>query len=232
MTSSLARSADAMGDVIAGDIEHLAVLSDAPEQDMCMGMAGVMVIDGDPVELVSRSASICCIRSRVRPRKVGQCRRQSSAATMKRNWWRSARPRSMKARPSASFSLGGIGAALCAICAVPHRVRGNADARRPPCSPYPDLRAARGARCGLSFTTRAFTVPAAPACGHRSRPGSGAPTFKPQRRLGTATAGIEPASSLPGFHQLIWIATGAPDRLVNFTDETDRPATRRANPPP
>ena len=43
--------ADAMGDVVAGDVEDLAVVEHAPDDDMGVGMAGVVVIDRDPVEL-------------------------------------------------------------------------------------------------------------------------------------------------------------------------------------
>ena len=43
--------ADAVGDVVAGDVEGLAVVGDAPDDDVGVGMAGVVVIDRDPVEL-------------------------------------------------------------------------------------------------------------------------------------------------------------------------------------
>ena len=39
-----------MGDVVAGDVEDLAVVGDAPDDDVGVGMAGVVVIDRDPVE--------------------------------------------------------------------------------------------------------------------------------------------------------------------------------------
>ena len=42
--------ADAMGDVVAGDVENLAVVGDAPDHDVGVGMAGVVMVDGDPVE--------------------------------------------------------------------------------------------------------------------------------------------------------------------------------------
>ena len=43
--------ADAVGDIVAGDVEGLAVIGDAAHEDMGVGMAGVVVIDRDPVEL-------------------------------------------------------------------------------------------------------------------------------------------------------------------------------------
>ncbi len=43
--------ADAMGDVIPSDVEHLAVVGDPAHQDVGMRMAGVVVIDRDPFEL-------------------------------------------------------------------------------------------------------------------------------------------------------------------------------------
>lgn len=39
-----------MSDVVAGDIEGLAVLSDAPHDDMGVGVASVVMVDPDPVE--------------------------------------------------------------------------------------------------------------------------------------------------------------------------------------
>ena len=43
--------ADAMGDVVASDVEDLAVIGKAPDDNVGMRMAGVVMIDGDPVEL-------------------------------------------------------------------------------------------------------------------------------------------------------------------------------------
>ena len=40
-----------MGDVVAGDVEGLAVVGDAPNDDVGVRVAGVVVIDRDPVEL-------------------------------------------------------------------------------------------------------------------------------------------------------------------------------------
>lgn len=42
--------ADAMGDVVAGDVQDLAVIGDAAHQDVGVRMTGVVVVDGDPVE--------------------------------------------------------------------------------------------------------------------------------------------------------------------------------------
>ena len=43
--------ANAVGDIVAGDIEGLAVLGDAAQEDMGVRVAGVVVVDRDPVEL-------------------------------------------------------------------------------------------------------------------------------------------------------------------------------------
>ena len=43
--------ANAVGDVVAGDVEGLAVVGDAAHEDMGVRVAGVVVIDRDPVEL-------------------------------------------------------------------------------------------------------------------------------------------------------------------------------------
>ena len=42
--------ADAVGDVVAGDVEYLPVVGDAAQQDVGVRVAGVVVIDRDPVE--------------------------------------------------------------------------------------------------------------------------------------------------------------------------------------
>src|SRR5207244_12337075 len=42
--------ADAMGDVVAGDIEDAAVIEHAADDDVGVGMAGVVMVDRDPVE--------------------------------------------------------------------------------------------------------------------------------------------------------------------------------------
>jgi hypothetical protein len=43
--------ADAVGDIVARDIENLPVIGHATDHDMGVGMAGVVVIDRDPIEL-------------------------------------------------------------------------------------------------------------------------------------------------------------------------------------
>ena len=43
--------ANAVGDIVAGDVEGLAVVGDAAHDDMGVRVAGVVVIDRDPVEL-------------------------------------------------------------------------------------------------------------------------------------------------------------------------------------
>jgi hypothetical protein len=43
--------ANAVGDVVAGDVEGLAVLRDAAQEDMGVRVTGVVVIDRYPVEL-------------------------------------------------------------------------------------------------------------------------------------------------------------------------------------
>lgn len=42
---------DAMGDVVAGDVEDLAVVGNAPKHHVSVGMPGVVMVDRDPVEL-------------------------------------------------------------------------------------------------------------------------------------------------------------------------------------
>ena len=45
--------ANAKGDIVAGDVEGLAVVGDTAQEDMGVRVAGVVVIDRDPVELRS-----------------------------------------------------------------------------------------------------------------------------------------------------------------------------------
>ena len=42
--------ADAMGDVVSGNVEDAAVIEDAADDDVGVGMAGVVMVDRDPVE--------------------------------------------------------------------------------------------------------------------------------------------------------------------------------------
>ena len=42
---------NAMGDIVTGDVEDFAVIGDAAHQDMRVGMTGIVMIDGDPIEL-------------------------------------------------------------------------------------------------------------------------------------------------------------------------------------
>ena len=43
--------ADAMGDVVAGNVQNLAIVGNPPDHDMGVGVAGIVVIDRDPIEL-------------------------------------------------------------------------------------------------------------------------------------------------------------------------------------
>jgi hypothetical protein len=45
--------ANAVSDIVAGDVEGFAVLRDATHEDMGVRVSGVVVIDRDPVELGS-----------------------------------------------------------------------------------------------------------------------------------------------------------------------------------
>jgi hypothetical protein len=45
---------DTMGDIVALDVEDPAIVKDPPDDDVGVGMAGVVMIDRDPVELRTR----------------------------------------------------------------------------------------------------------------------------------------------------------------------------------
>jgi hypothetical protein len=40
-----------MGDIVARDVENLPVVGHAPDHDVVVRMAGVVVIDRDPIEV-------------------------------------------------------------------------------------------------------------------------------------------------------------------------------------
>src|SRR5258706_3168124 len=42
--------ADPMGDVVTRDVENLAIVGDASQDDVVVGMAGVVMVDRDPIE--------------------------------------------------------------------------------------------------------------------------------------------------------------------------------------
>ena len=75
---------DAVGDIVSGDVEDATLLQDAADDDVGVGMASVVMIDRDPVRRVSRSFSICRIRSRVKLFRSA-ISLESSGATIKRN---------------------------------------------------------------------------------------------------------------------------------------------------
>ncbi len=75
----------------AGDVEGVAVVGDATHKDMGVRVAGIVVIDRDPVELRPEVSFHLCIRSRVVLRGSASSA-PLSAEMMKRNRWRSSRP--------------------------------------------------------------------------------------------------------------------------------------------
>ena len=122
---------DAVSDVVAGDVEGLAVVCDAPDDDMGVGMAGVVVIDGDPVELGVEVGFHLLHQIAGGLPQVGQfhavLRRDDEAELV--------------AVVASAFdegaavlhvALGGIGLALLAVTASRRRAGDSADARPPP----------------------------------------------------------------------------------------------------
>src|SRR5712664_302128 len=147
--------ANAVGDIVAGDVEGLAVLSDAAHEDMGVRVAGVVVIDRDPVKLRPKVGFHLGHQMAGGLARVGQLRavlgRDDEAELM-----------AVVASPlqeSAAIlhiAFTRIDLALLTILrhAVPFEIaqmrvdRLGADKLPPRTAP----------RCGLSFTTRAFTA--------------------------------------------------------------------------
>jgi hypothetical protein len=95
---------NAIGEIVAIDDQVLAQIVLAPNDDMDMGMAGIVVIDSHPIELrakVGLDAAHQIAGVPVRSERSAA----SSGETMKRNWWRSSLPRSRNASPSARSSV-------------------------------------------------------------------------------------------------------------------------------
>jgi len=75
---------DPVRDVVACDVQYLADVGDAPDQDMDMGMAGVVMIDGYPIQL-RLEISFQLVHEAAGEGAQVAISAASSGATMKRN---------------------------------------------------------------------------------------------------------------------------------------------------
>ena len=123
---------DAMGDVVAGDVENPAVIDDAAHDDVGMRMAGVVMVDRDPVEpgaeihfhltheIAGEAAQVAHVG------RILRCDDETKLVTII--------PAALHEGAAVSLVLEGrIGVALLAITQLPHPAQGTADGRRPPC---------------------------------------------------------------------------------------------------
>ena len=126
--------ADAVGDIVVGDVEDLAIVGHAAKEDVGVRMADVVMVDRDPVEASLRFDSICRMRSRVKPRRSA-----ISAKIFRRdNEAKQVAVLASAHGKALAVSLvleSGIVPAPLAIAGRHRLVRGSAGARRPPCSP-------------------------------------------------------------------------------------------------
>ena len=76
--------ADTMRNVVACDIQDLAIVGDTPDQDVGMGVAGIVVIDRYPIQIRPEIGFHLLHEARVKARK-SPISVASSGATMKRN---------------------------------------------------------------------------------------------------------------------------------------------------
>ena len=189
--------ADAMGDIVAGDIQNLAVASDAPDDDVGMGMAGVMVIDGDPVE---RGVQI---RLHLPHQVTGKASKVAHVGGVL------GRDDKAELVPVLSAALdegaavrlvldGGIGAALFAIarCPIAFEVAQMGVGRLARRTPH--LRAARGALRIELHDARLDDDAAGPKPAGGIAPPSAAVLGKGRRHLRASATGVEPPASLSG----------------------------------
>ena len=206
-----------MGDVVAGDVEGLAVVGHAPDDDVGVEDGRVVVIDRDPPSLVPRSASICFIRSRV---VVGIGELDAVLGRHDEAELVTVLAAAFDERATIfHIPFGRIDLALLAV--LRHAVsleiaqvsvdRLGAD----------ESAAARRPTLGLSFTTRALTATRR-ASYESTIPAPGAPVLQRRRdRRATATL-VEPAASLPCAVQAERIASCPADSLLDLSRKADR----------
>src|SRR5450755_1859095 len=218
--------ANAVGDIIAGDVESLTVFSDAAHENMRVRVSCVLVIDRDPVEFRPEVRFHLLHQIASGLARVGQLRavfgRDDEAELM-----------AVFATPLQEgaailhVALGRIDLALRTILghAVPFEV---AQMRihclgvdKPPSASRSALRVELH-HAGL------HRHPSRPCARPAPVPAPRAPILEAQRRCRAPAPRVEPAASLPGAGVPVRIAASAPDRPMDLTDEAGRTSTCRA----
>jgi hypothetical protein len=219
--------ADAVGDIVAGDIEGLADLGDAAQEDMGVRVASVVMVDRNPVEL--RPEVIFHLLHQIAGRlaRVGQLRavlsRDDEAELM-----------AILAAPVQEgaailrVALGRIDLALLAILrhAVPFEIA-QVRVHRLGADILPSA-GSSALRVELHHA-RLHRHPSRPCARPAPVPAPRAPVLQRQRRCRATAPRIEAAAALPGAGVPAQIAASAPDSPMDLTDEADRASTRRAD---
>ena len=221
--------ANAVGDIVAGDVEGLAVLGDAAHQDMGVWVSGVVVIDRDPVELRPQVGFHLLHQIARGLARVGQLHpvlgRDDEAELM-----------AILAAPVEEgaavlhVALAGIDLALLAVAG--HAVAFEVTQVRVHRLGADELPPARCSALRIELYHASLHRHAACPGARTARvPAPGAPILERHRRRSAPTARIEPAASLlSGLTQPTRVAACAPDRLMDLADKTGRASAHPTDP--
>jgi hypothetical protein len=220
--------ANAVGDIVAGDVEGLAVLGDTAHEDMGVRVAGIVVIDRDPVELGSEVSFHLGHQIAGGGARLGQLHavlgRDDEAELM-----------AVIASPLKEgaailhVALGRIDLALRTI--LRHAVPFEVTQMRIHCLGADKLPATDGSALRVEFYYAGLhRHPSRPHARPAPVPAPRAPILEAQRRCCAPASRVEPAASLPGAGVPVRIAASASDRPMDLTDEAGRASTPRADP--
>jgi hypothetical protein len=219
--------ANAVGDIVAGDVESLAVLRDAAQEDMRVRASCVLVIDRDPVEFRPEVSFHLLHQVARGGAQIGQLR-----AVLGRDDEAELIPvipaPAQESVPILYVTLRGIDLALRNILcyAVPFEVTQVCIH----CLGADKLPPAGGSPLRVEFYYAGLhRHPPRPRARPAPVPAPRTPTFQTQRRRRAPAPRVEPAASLPGAEIPVRIAASAPDRPMDLTDEAGRASTRRAD---
>src|SRR5450631_4102003 len=219
--------ANAVGDIVAGDVEGFAVLSDAAHEDMGVRVSCVVVVDRDPVEFCPEVGFHLLHQITGGLARVGQLStvlgRDDEAELMP-----VIPPPFQKRAAILYIALGRIDVALRAI--LGHAVPFEIAQVRFHCLGADKLPSAGGSALRVEFyyagLHRHPSRPRAPAL---PVPTPRAPILEVQRCCRAPAPRVEPAASLPGAGVTVRIAASVADRPLDLTDEAGRASLRRAD---
>src|SRR6266851_798513 len=220
--------ANTVGDVVAGDAKGLAVGGDAAHQDMGVGMAGVVMIDRDPVELRPKVGFHLLHQIAGGLAQVGQLHtvlgRDDEAELV-----------AVRAAPVEEctailhVALARIDLALLAVLC--HTIPFEITQVRVDRLGADELPPAGGAALRVElYYARLHGHPPRPRARAARVPAPCVPILERQRRRGATAARIESATSLSGPSQAIGIAARPTHGLMDLTDEAGRAAPHPAEP--